>query len=173
MSDPFIGEIRMFGFNFAPRGYALCDGAIMEVDANPALFALLSNRYGGDGTTTFGLPNFKGRVPVHRGPSYPLGYKDGLEDVIINLSTLAMHTHQAIGTTEVGEAIIPSSSVSFATSTDQTGDPIYSPPTTSMVALNSNVIGYSAGNGLPHNNVQPSQVINFCIAVSGQFPPRN
>ena len=173
MSNPFLGEIRMFGFNFAPRDYVLCNGQEMPISENQALFALLGVTYGGDGRSTFGLPNFKGRVPVHRGQSYPLGYKDGVEDVTINLATLAMHTHQAIGTTEVGEAIIPSSSVSFATSTDQTGDPIYSPPTTSMVALNSNVIGYSAGNGLPHNNVQPSQVINFCIAVSGQFPPRN
>ena len=172
MADPFIGEIRMFGFNFPPRDYAFCNGEIIEIEENPALFALLSNRYGGDGTTTFALPDFRGRVPVHNSSQYPLGGRAGLEQVTLNLAQLASHTHQALGTTAEGNQFAPSSTRGFATSTD-TGDPIYQEPSTSMVAMNQAVIGDSNGGGGAHNNMQPSQVINFCIVISGLFPPRN
>ena len=171
MADPFLGEIRLFGFNFAPLGWAKCDGALLQIAQNNALYALLGIRYGGDGKTNFNLPDLRGRVPLHRSSSYVIGQKGGSEGVALTVDTMPSHNHNAFGTTDAGYAYKPDGGTKcLATSTDAT-DPIYQAPQ-SQVVMNTGVIS-ATGGSQAHNNMQPSQVINFCIATTGIFPPRS
>jgi len=170
MADPFLGEIRMFGFGFPPQGWAKCDGALLQISQNNALYALLGIRYGGDGRTNFNLPDLRGRVPLHRGTGYTIGQKGGSEGVTLTTDTMPGHNHLAFGTAAQGDAAKPANIRSLATSSD-TGDPIYG-VAQGLVAMNSNVIAGTGGNQ-SHNNMQPGLVINFCIATTGIFPPRS
>ena len=170
MANPFLGEVRLFGFGFAPVGWALCNGTLLNISQNSALFALLGTFYGGNGTTTFGLPNLQGRVPVHRSQdgSYPQGATAGEEQVTISQSTMPLHNHALLGTTAAGTQKIPNATL--ATSSVAT-DYYYSPPSPA-VPLNQASIG-PIGNGQPHPNLQPFLAINYCIALQGVFPSRN
>lgn len=171
MADPFLGEIRLFGFSYAPQGWAKCDGQLLQIQQNNALYSLLGIRYGGDGRTNFNLPDLRGRVPLHRGTGYTIGQKGGVEGVSLTYDTLPAHNHPAYGTTAPGDTWKPNSATALATSTDAT-DPIYLAPQTSMLSMNAAVISVSGGNQ-PHNNMQPSLVLNFCIATTGIYPPRS
>ncbi|MFO6424105.1 phage tail protein [Motilimonas sp. KMU-193] len=182
MAEPFLGEMRIFPYTFAPKHWAMCDGTIVPISQNPALFALLGNHYGGDGQSNFGLPDMRGRVPIGPGTlgsdAYQRGNKGGLESVALSLAEMPAHTHELYGDRDpsggrtapglVGTRILKSTDPNRSSIF---GDPPYG-PATNMIALDpksSEVVG----KGLSHENMQPSLVMNFCIAQTGVFPPRS
>ena len=173
MSDQFVGEIRCFGFNFAPVGWALCNGQIMSISQNTALFSLLGTQYGGNGTTTFGLPNLQSRVPVGfgQGPglsNYAIGETGGMESLSISLNEMGSHAHALSGGTTNANDKRPITGSTFAASA---GANYYAPPGP-LVALNAGTV-LPTGGSLPHVNLQPYLTFNFCIALQGIFPPRS
>ena len=170
MSEPFIGEIKMFGFNYAPRDWAQCDGQLLPIEQHYSLYALVGTSFGGDGQTTFALPDMRGRVPVHMGIGYYRGEKGGIEQVPLAQTQLPIHTHAVKGTTTAGNAAMGTAAGAFATSSGGTG--IYG-EATGLVNMEDGVIAQCDGGGQPHNNVQPIQVINFSIAMDGLFPSRS
>jgi microcystin-dependent protein len=170
--DPFVAEIRIFGFNFAPRGWALCNGQLMPISQNTALFSLLGTTYGGDGRTTFALPNLQGQAPMHpgQGPGlslHDLGESGGSETVTLLESEIPSHGHNWMGSGQVAEDRTPANEV-FARAT---GGNLYTTDTSQMVQLASTAV-QPAGGGQPHNNLQPYLTLNFCIALQGVYPPR-
>lgn len=174
MSDPFIGEIAMFGFSFAPRNWANCNGQLIPISEHQALFALLGTNFGGNGTTTYGLPDYRGRVPIGSGDGYFQGQYGGAETVTLDMATMPSHTHAVQATTEAASSK-PYTGAVFAEAHDgKTGPTIafYSTSSGSNKVLNSMSVSPS-GEGGTHYNMQPSQVLNFCIAIDGMFPARN
>lgn len=174
MSDPFLGEIRMFGFNFAPEGWAACDGAILPISQNTALFTLLLATFGGDGKTTFGLPDFRGRVPMGIGndPS-KLGKSGGSETVQLALTELPSHTHPMMASSSNATLNrVENAMVGVATKSvlAQASINVYGPPGNPQT-LSPQAISM-AGGQQGHNNMQPYVVVNFCIALQGVFPAR-
>jgi microcystin-dependent protein len=163
MSQPFIGEIRMFAGNFAPVGWAFCNGAIIPIDQNDALFNLIGTTYGGDGQTTFALPNLQSRVPVHVGPGFALGQTGGAETVTLTTSQIPAHSHVPQGNSNTGDQSNPSGSV-WANSISK----LYIPPPPS-INMDPGAIG-SAGGSQPHDNMIPFLVINFILSLFGIFP---
>ena len=166
MSSPFIGEIRMFAGNFAPVGWAFCNGALMDISQNDALFNLIGTTYGGDGQTTFALPNLQSRVPVHVGPGFALGQTGGAETVTLTTSQLPAHSHVAQASnsaTAPPNVTNPTGNV-WAQST--LNDYSSAAPTSGMDAA---AIG-SAGGSQPHDNMIPFLVINFILSLFGVFP---
>mgnify|MGYP001818084216 CR=1 FL=1 len=174
MSEPFIGEIRMFGGNFAPRGWALCDGQLLQIAQNDALFSLLGTIYGGDGRTTFGLPDLRGRVPIHMGQgpglsSRQIGSKAGAETVTLTSAHLPAHTHAMGASGQAGTSASPTAAVPAAVGlTAQYSTAGVSPANEMNAAAVS-----SAGGGQSHVNIQPFQCVTFIIALTGIFPSRN
>lgn len=166
--DPFLGEIRLFPWNWAPRGWALCNGGLMSISQNTALFALLGTMYGGNGQTTFGLPDLRGRTPIHRSNIYSQGEMDGEETVQLTIATMAMHQHAFVGTSATGI----SSSAEGTLGTDTSGAGAFYAADTTPLAISPQSVGPSGGN-MPHYNMQPYLVMNYCIATSGIFPSRN
>ncbi|HEX8147858.1 MAG TPA: tail fiber protein [Pyrinomonadaceae bacterium] len=169
MADPFVAEIRMFGFNFAPTGWAMCNGQLLPISQNTALFSLLGTTYGGDGKSTFALPNLQGSVPVHpgQGPGlslYDLGQQGGAEYVTLLQSEMPVHSHGFVGSEEVVNANEPGGNWFGA------GETRYADPA-ALTTLNFQSISV-AGSSLPHNNMMPYLVVNFCIAMQGVFPAR-
>ncbi|MFO0819048.1 MAG: tail fiber protein [Pirellulales bacterium] len=175
MADPFIGEIRMFGFGFAPKGWAACDGAILPIRQNPALFSLLGTNFGGDGKSTFGLPDLRGRVPLG-GAGMGLGMlgeAGGAETVQLTLAQIPSHTHtMAASTTDATLQRVENSMVGVATKSvlAKASFNLYGPPGNPQ-ALSPQTIG-SVGGQQAHENMQPYLTVNFCIALQGVFPPR-
>lgn len=182
MSEPILGEIRMVGFNWAPVGWALCDGQLLPIAQNNALFSLLGTTYGGDGKTTFGLPDLRGRVAIHQGKGPGLSnriiaQKGGAESVALNSSTMPTHGHTAVGkiqaTTDDAEDTNPGGNV---LATLPRGDSsIYGAPKnlTDMASTSVSVtVNDNTGGGQPHENMQPFQVVNFIIATNGSYPQR-
>lgn len=174
MSDPYIGEIRLFGFNFAPQGWAQCNGQLLAISQNTALFAILGVTYGGDGRTTFGLPNLQGQAPLSfgQGPglsSRVLGQSGGEPSVTLITSEIAQHTHPAAASTNLGDQANPANSV-WATGAGSRGQNFYA--SSADVAMSSQAIG-PAGGSQPHNNLPPYLALNFCICLQGVFPPRS
>lgn len=169
MSEPFLGQIQPFGFNFPPRGWATCDGQILPISQNTALFALLGTTYGGDGRTTFALPDLRGRTALHFGSGPGLsprlmGERSGSESVTLVPGELPPHNHALNAVAEAENENKPQGNLLAAAS-------IYHapPPDTTLAA---SAIGLT-GEGLPHPNMQPYLVINWCIALVGIFPSRN
>lgn len=182
MSEFFIGQIMMTGFNFAPRSWALCNGQLLPINQNQALFSLLGTQYGGNGTTNFALPNLQSRTPIGyassvdpswQPPAVQIGQVAGVENVTLLSSNLPSHTHGMNASTTAGNNRNPSTRV-YATSTNTTPPAamLYGPSTGAAVPLNPQTIA-TAGNNQPHPNLQPYSTINFCIALSGIFPSRN
>ncbi len=174
MAEPFLGQIITAGFNFAPIGYALCNGQLMAISQNTALFALLGTQFGGDGITTFALPDLRGRAPVHQGqgPGLPvavMGESSGSESVTLINSEMPMHNHLVMVQAANGAGKAPTND--YLASVQGTNTNIYS-TTSDGHTLNVQSIGLAGGNQ-PHNNMQPYLVINFCIALEGIFPSRN
>lgn len=170
MSQPFIGEIRMFAGNFAPVGWALCQGQLIPISENDALFNLIGTTYGGDGQNTFALPNLASRFPVHVGPGFALGQAGGTESVTLTTQQIPAHSHVPVAAT-AGQVLSPSGAVLAAATSTQTGLQIYSnqPPNTQ---LNPGSIA-SSGGSQPHENMIPFVVINFIISLFGVFPSQS
>ncbi len=178
MANPYLGEIRIFGFNFAPQGWAFCNGQLLAISQNQALFALLGTYYGGNGTSTFQLPNFQGRVPIHMGQGpglspYVLSQIGGVENVTLSVGQTASHTHLVYADGDVGSNNSPSPSGN-GMATFVAGSNIYATAAgiKKAVTMNPEMIA-AAGGGQPHTNIQPYLTVNFCIALEGIFPTRN
>lgn len=170
MSEPFLAEVRMVGFNFAPRGWAFCDGQILPINQNQSLYSLLGTTYGGDGRTSFALPDLRGRTPIHVGRSngggeHRLGEKAGEESQTLSVAEMPEHRHGWRANGASGDNPIPAGNVlgSFNNAYRDQAD---------VVELRAGSLT-DAGGGQAHNNVQPTLVLNFCIALRGLFPSRN
>lgn len=174
MSEPFLAEIRMFGFNFAPRGWALCDGQLLPINQNQALYSLLGTTYGGDGRTTFQLPDLRSRVPLHVGQraggstNHRQGSKGGAETHTLTASETPAHTHTLNPTSSNGNSPLPVSNHLSAFSNSYTDDSVSSGD---LVNLTPTTV--TSTGGAAHNNMQPTLVIEFAIALQGVFPSRN
>ena len=163
MSEPFLGEIKIFSFGFAPKGWALCDGQLLPINQNQALFAVLGTTYGGDGRVNFGLPNLQGRVPVHVGNGITLGELGGETSHTLNLSEMPTHTHLPNGSSNTA-------SVKTASGNLWARDDVNTPyQATPNVAMNPACI-VPTGGSQPHANESPYLVLNFGIALQGIFP---
>jgi microcystin-dependent protein len=167
MADPFIGEIRMFGGNFAPQGWAMCNGALMPISENDALFTLIGTTYGGDGQSTFALPNLQSRVPMHVGPGFALAQMGGEEQVTLTTNQLPAHSHVPAASTSNAGSSGPSGNV-WAASPQYT-EYAAAPDGTVMAA---GAIGV-AGGGQPHDNMVPFLCINFILSLFGIFPSQS
>ncbi len=165
MTTPFLSEIRIMAFGFAPRGWALCNGQILPINQNLALFSLLGTTYGGDGKTTFGLPNLQGRTANHTGGGFVLGQAGGEAAHTLNAGETPSHTHTAYGSTSAADSDLPAQNYLGA------ADNTYAPPA-HLTAIHPSTVT-SGGGGQAHNNMQPYLVLNFCIALAGIFPTQN
>lgn len=173
MADPFVAEIRIFPFNFAPKGWAWCDGQLLPLSQNTALFSLLGTTYGGNGKSNFALPDLQGRAPMHpgQGPGlslHDLGETGGSETVTLLESEIPPHSHTLRAAADPANAQIPASSLCLARSA---GGNAYSNVTTSLVPMAGQTLA-PAGGDQPHNNLMPYLTFYFCIALQGVFPPR-
>ena len=171
MSEPFVGEIRMFAGNFAPSGWSYCDGQLLAVSQNDALFSLLGTIYGGDGRTTFGLPDLRGRIPIHHGSgaglsSRNLGAKLGSEKVTLTSSELPSHSHNVSATASGASSGTPTGNVPAGASTN-----VYSTALGSTETLNSAAVS-NTGGSQSHNNLMPTLCVHFIIALVGLYPSR-
>jgi microcystin-dependent protein len=179
MSQPFLGQITMVSFNFPPRGWALCNGQLLPINQNQALFALLGTTYGGNGTTNFALPNSQSRIPMHfgQGPglsAYVLGQAGGTTAVTLNTTTIPSHGHLLnVATANASAAAIAGTLLpAVPTVTKAAFYAIPGTPALQAQTLASNSVGNAGGNQ-PHSNLMPSLTINFIIALQGIFPSRN
>ena len=176
MSEFFIGQIMMAGFNFAPKYFAQCNGQLLPINQNQALFSLLGTQYGGNGTTNFALPDLRSRTPIGyassvdpswQPPAVQIGQTGGVENVTLLSTQLPTHTHAANATTANGTTRNPNGAL-YANTTVS----LHGPSTGTPVLLNPSTVGV-VGNNQPHPNLQPYTTINFCIALQGIFPSRN
>jgi len=175
MSDPFLAEIRIWGCNYAPRGWAFCDGQILPISQNTALFSLVGTSFGGNGTTTFGLPNFRDSVPVATGAGPGLtprdwGEQGGEEAVTLQMNQTPRHGHQARVQSARADLKTPDPTYVLGTSTDGSAYASGNAPNTAMAA---NTLNNVAGSSQPHNNIQPFLTLNFTIATVGIYPQRS
>jgi len=174
MSEPFVGEIRMFAGNFAPRGWAFCDGQLLAVSQNDALFSLLGTIYGGDGRTTFGLPELRGRIPIHAGSGpgltpRALGSKSGGESETVTANQLSTHNHQFRAVTEAGIDTSPANDTMAPVAAGN----LYRTPASGLplVSLDANSAQAAGGSG-SHSNLMPTLAVHFIIALFGIYPSR-
>ena len=165
MSEPFLSEIKIVSFNFPPKGWALCNGQLLPINQNQALFSLLGTTYGGNGQTNFALPNIRGRVPIHIGNGHTLGEAAGSTSVTVNIQQLPTHLHALQATNTNGAIANPTNAVLGAANN------FYTNPV-SLTTLNPASVT-SVGGSQPHNNMMPYLVLNFIIALQGIFPSRN
>lgn len=175
MSEAYIGEIRMFAGNYAPVGWEKCEGQMMKISDNQTLFMLLGSTYGGDGQTTFGLPDLRGRLPIHKGSNqgstYSLGMIGGTESVTLQASQLPAHTHPAIAAQAAGSDASPQNNTwakaaVYSTGLDGNKNPLSRNP------MNNNSVSYLGGSQ-PHSNMMPSLTLSFIIALQGIFPSQS
>ena len=166
MSEPFLSEIKIVSFNFPPKGWALCNGQFLPINQNQALFALLGTTYGGNGQTTFALPNLRGRVPIHFDASHDLGEAAGSTSVTVNIQQLPTHMH-ALQASTSGVNTTADPSNAFLAPVNNS----YGPPAALTTLEPSSVT--SVGGSQPHNNMMPYLTLYFCIALQGVYPPRS
>jgi microcystin-dependent protein len=174
MSEPFLGQIMIVGFNFAPRGWAMCDGQLLPINQNQSLYSLLGTTYGGDGRTSFALPDLRSRTPAHKGDQIALGEKGGVETVTLTSGEMAAHTHAVKGTTATADkgAIGGNADRGYATVPQTEPNDIIYGNATNLVSLGAGILP-NAGGGQPHNNMQPYLTLNYVIALQGLFPSRS
>ena len=175
MSEPFLAEVRLVGFNFAPRGWAFCDGQILPINQNQSLYSLLGTTYGGDGRTSFALPDMRGRVPMHVGSSngtaHLLGQKSGEETHTLAGNEMPQHDHVLHATNASATQAGPAGALPAQVTAGV--DFVYSSASDNLnVSLNSAAVA-NVGGGQAHDNMQPYIAVNFCIALQGLFPSRN
>lgn len=171
MSEPFLAEVRMVGFNFAPRGWAFCDGQILPINQNQSLYSLLGTTYGGDGRTSFALPDLRGRVPIHVGRSnggddHTLGQKSGEENHTLSANEMPGHGHTLRASGNEPATPVPTGNMLAASLNELYVDPA------GLAAMHSGTVA-NVGGGQGHENMQPYLALNFCIALRGLFPSRN
>lgn len=166
MSEAYIGEIRMFAGNYAPQGWALCNGQILNISENEALYTLLGTTYGGDGQTTFALPDLQGRIPVHKSTNYPLGAKAGTENVTLTTNELPAHTHSALASSAVGDTPSPANMVWSST------DATHFATSGATVSMHPSSLS-SVGGNMPHDNMMPATTISFIISLYGVYPSQS
>ena len=164
MAEPFLSEIRLFSFGFPPKGWATCDGQLLPINQNQALFSLLGTTYGGDGRTNFALPDLRSKTPIHVGNGHTLGERGGEQAHTLSISEIPTHTHSLIGTSNTGTLVIAAGNL-LGTSPSQ----MYQAPDNNLTAMNAASIA-SIGGSQAHLNMQPFLVLNFCIALQGIFP---
>jgi microcystin-dependent protein len=174
MSTPMLGTIMMFGGNFPPAGWALCNGQLMLISQNAALFSILGTTFGGNGTTTFGLPDFRGRAPVHWGQgsglsNYVLGEITGTENTTLLYSNMPSHTHNVNCSSAAGNQATPGTALLAVESTGTSSNYTTGSADSTM---NPNMVSV-AGSGIPFSNIQPVLCVTFIIALTGTFPARN
>ena len=176
MSDPFVAEIRIFPFNFAPKGWAFCDGQLLPISQNTALFSLVGTFYGGDGKSTFALPNLQGSVPIHTGSSggpgltpYFIGEQSGSQTETLLQTEMPIHTHSLQGNFNPGDVFTPGSTVVLTNSSPGNA---YVAGTANLAQMSPQAIA-PYGSSQPHNNLMPLLTLSFCIAMQGIFPPRS
>ena len=172
MADPFVAEIRIFPFNFAPKGWAWCDGQLLPLSQNTALFSLLGTTYGGNGKSNFALPDLQGRAPMHPGQGsglslHDLGETGGSETVTLLQSEIPAHTHFMMAATDIGDQNNPQGRVL----TISNNGPAYAPAASPLAQLSPSTLA-PAGGDQPHNNMMPYLTFYFNIALQGVFPPR-
>jgi microcystin-dependent protein len=175
MSSPFVGEIRPWACNFAPRGWAMCQGQLLSIQQFTALFSLIGTFYGGNGTTNFQLPDLRSRVPLKygnavTGDTYAIGEQGGTEQVTLINATMPIHTHTFAGMGASGGRQVPADGCALAT--DNVGFAFYA-TASNLTTINPGTVSLYQGGGLPHSNLQPYLAINWCIALAGVFPARN
>jgi len=175
MADPFIGELRVVGFNFAPIGWATADGQLMPISRNTALFSLLGTNFGGDGKATFGLPNLQGTIPIGAGQGpglslYDVGESDGVQNVTLLQTEMPLHTHTMEAENGAATTNLPTNNALARTGT--AAGNLYTTSTTTKVQMNTSIVTPFGGN-LPHNNLMPYLTLNWIIALQGVFPPRS
>lgn len=182
MSDPYIGEIRLLPFGFAPTGWALCQGQILSIAQNTALFSVIGTQYGGNGTSNFALPNLSGAVPIGAGQgpglsSFSVGQTGGEATVSLSLPALPAHSHPMTAIAAPATAAAPASGLAPAEGRNQGRGSMairdFAPPGTGTATTLSSASVAPAGGSGPHNNMQPSLTMNWCIALSGIYPPRS
>lgn len=166
MSEPFLSEIKIVSFNFPPKGWALCNGQFLPINQNQALFALLGTTYGGNGQTTFALPNLRGRVPIHTGSGHTLGEAAGSTSVTVNIQQLPTHLHSLMATNTAGATGNPINAYLGAVNS------LYRSPPDSLTTMAPGSVT-SVGGSQPHNNMMPYLTLNFIIALQGIFPSPN
>ncbi len=169
MSSPFVGEIRMFGGNFAPAGWAFCEGQLVPISENDTLFTLIGTTYGGDGQQTFALPDFRGRIPVHQGNGFTIGEMGGTESVALTVQQIPIHSHPAMCVSGAGSQASPLNNVWAGT---QSGTQIYAdPPNASGAEVPMNPQNITTtGGSQPHENMAPFLAVSFIISLFGEFP---
>jgi microcystin-dependent protein len=175
MFPPYVGEIMMFGGNFAPQGWAFCDGSLLAINQNAVLFNLIGTTYGGDGQNTFGLPDLRGRMPIHQGQgpglsSYNIGQSGGTETVTLTSNQIPSHTHLINSVNANGNSKTPVGTT-IPANVSGTNTNAYSSAATDS-NMSPTIVGNAGGNN-PHNNIQPILVINYCISLFGVFPSQN
>jgi len=168
MATPFLAEIRIFGFTFVPRGWALCAGQILPISQNTALFSLVGTQYGGNGTTNFALPDLRSRVPMHLGNGFVQGQVGGEEAHTLSGNEIPSHNHFVNASSVLGNSATPAGNFLAAS----TRFALYSATLSNQTTLQPATVA-GAGDNQPHFNVQPYLTLNFCIALQGIFPPRN
>jgi len=172
--DAFLAEIRIYPFSFAPKNWAFCNGQIVPISQNTALFSLLGTTYGGNGTTNFALPQLQGNVPMGAGSApgltpRALGESGGTTEETITVATMPAHTHSVLAAAPPASLNQPSNTTGIARSS---GGTIYNKSSTGLKAMDSKVLSDFTGGNLPHPNMQPYLAVNFCICMQGIFPPR-
>jgi microcystin-dependent protein len=168
MAEPFLSEIRIMSFSFAPRGWALCNGQLLPINQNQAMFSLLGTTFGGDGRTNFGLPNNQGRTPIHVGNGHTLGERAGEQNHTLAFGAMPVHTHtlNAVSSGSTSSNVQTAVGASLATSTPNS---IYTTGISNLGTLNAGTVA-NIGGSQAHQNMQPFLVLNFCIALQGIFP---
>jgi microcystin-dependent protein len=167
VSNPYIGEIRIFAGTYAPQGWAFCDGALMPISENEALFTLIGTTYGGDGEETFALPNLSSRVPVHRSAQLPQGMAGGVEDVTLTIPQMPLHNHPFFATTALANQPTPGNNT-----TAQSGTMQWYTEDNATVPFSPQALGPDGGSQ-PHDNMHPFLAMNYIISLFGIFPPQS
>lgn len=169
MAEPFLGEVRIFPFNFPPKSWAMCNGQMLPINQNQALFALLGTNYGGNGMTTFALPNLQGRSPIHQGGGYPLGMAGGATAHTLVEAELPSHVHPMVSSSALTNSATPAGAALGRKG--RLGRDMFAAPA-NLTALNQAVVS-ATGGSQAHTNMQPFLALNFCIALQGIFPSQN
>jgi microcystin-dependent protein len=170
MAEPFLSEIRIMSFNFAPKGWALCNGQLLPINQNQALFSLLGTTYGGDGRVNFALPDLRSKAPIHVGSGHTLGETGGEQAHTLSIAELPTHTHVVSGSSDLADAAVPGGNLLSVVDNTTFGNAFSTP--TNLVSFNPQAVS-NIGGSQAHLNMQPFLVLNFCIALQGIFPSQN